>query len=277
MRSLNSEFPSREGRSVVPFSKREGVDHMGRMMFSLTPAESKRLIAKGIVKLPEVQNALEHGKLVVAGGTTNAYIAEELLGRTIDKGHYTAGIVVEGTAGETTPQMRVKPVVFEDGKESDRTWQDVIKEFRGQDVFIKGANAIDVFGHAGILVGSRAGGTIGGVYAILLSRGCHLILPVGLEKLIPSVEDASRHLGQDTLDICMGEKCGLFPVVTGKVFTEVEALAMLFSVDAYHVASGGVGGSEGSVTLVVEGELSTLKDIQAFLEKEIKGEPAITL
>ena len=38
----------------------------------LTVAESKRLIAKGVAALPEIQNAMQEGMVVVATGTTNA-------------------------------------------------------------------------------------------------------------------------------------------------------------------------------------------------------------
>ena len=44
----------------------------------LTPYESRRLIAKGVVVLPEVKRALESHWFVVSRGTTMAYIVEEL-------------------------------------------------------------------------------------------------------------------------------------------------------------------------------------------------------
>ena len=47
----------------------------------LTVAESKRLIAKGVAALPEVMQAMEERTVVVATGTTNAYVLEELWGK----------------------------------------------------------------------------------------------------------------------------------------------------------------------------------------------------
>ena len=47
---------------------------------TLTPSESKRLIARGVKALPSVQHALKNNTIILAGGTTNAFIAEELLG-----------------------------------------------------------------------------------------------------------------------------------------------------------------------------------------------------
>jgi hypothetical protein len=60
------------------------------------------------------------------------------------------------------------------------------------------------------------------------------------------------------------------------VVTEIQAFAILAGVKAYHIASGGVGGSEGAVALALEGEEE--KVIQAFeLAKSVKGEPPVTL
>ena len=41
------------------------------------------------------------------------------------------------------------------------------------------------------------------MYGILSSRGCHLIVPITLENLLPSVTKAVQYLGQDTSYYCM--------------------------------------------------------------------------
>jgi hypothetical protein len=47
-------------------------------------------------------------------------------------------------------------------------------------------------------------------------------------------------------------------------------------VRAYHIGSGGVGGSEGAVVLTLEGEEAKVK--KAFeLAKSVKGEPPVTM
>ena len=45
----------------------------------------------------------------------------------------------------------------------------------------------------------------------------------------------------------------LYPVTSGLVVTEIEALGILAGVAARHVASGGIAGSEGAVVLLIEG------------------------
>ena len=47
--------------------------------FSITPAAGKRLIGKAIVKHAAVMTALKGGTVVIIAGTTNGYVAEELL------------------------------------------------------------------------------------------------------------------------------------------------------------------------------------------------------
>lgn len=54
----------------------EITDNTTKALVTLTPAESKRLIAKGVAAMPEVKNALGSGIIIFARGTTNTYVAE---------------------------------------------------------------------------------------------------------------------------------------------------------------------------------------------------------
>ena len=45
----------------------------------ITPAAGKRLIAKTLANHPAVRKALKNGTLVIVAGTTNGYVAEEIL------------------------------------------------------------------------------------------------------------------------------------------------------------------------------------------------------
>jgi hypothetical protein len=112
---------------------------------------------------------------------------------------------------------------------------------------------VDAEGHVGVLMANEKGGTIAMALGPVIARGCHLIMPVGLEKLVPSVIEASRKGGILRLKYAMGLKVGLMPVVNATVVTEIQALHVLAGVEATHAASGGIGGCEGAVVLVVEG------------------------
>ena len=47
--------------------------------FIVTVAMGKRLIGKGMVRHPDIMRVLEQGRLFIVGGSTNGYVAEEIL------------------------------------------------------------------------------------------------------------------------------------------------------------------------------------------------------
>ena len=254
---------------------RESQEQREHALIVLTPAESKRLIAKAVAALPEVKRALKKGMVIIANGTTTAFVAEEILGISIEpKVNYALGLISEGELNTNASENKLRPYVLRDGKPVDMALPEALQEFTADDVFIKGANAVDVQGNAGILAVNLAGGTIGNAWPIVMARGSHLIVPVGLEKLIPSVIEASQACSIFRFKYSTGVPATLIPLVAAKVVTEIQAFQMLGKVKATHVASGGVGGAEGSVVLSLEGKPEDLE--QAFeLVKSIKGEPPV--
>lgn len=245
-------------------------------LVSLTPAESKRLIAKGTAAMPEVRNALENGWVIIARGSTNAFVAEEILKKELTpKSEYATGCIVEGELRiNSSPNARTV-YVMRQGSLVDTRPQEAIKEFGKDDVFIKGASAVDGSGEVGVLAAGTDGGTIGYALPTLLARSAHLIVPVGLEKLIPSVAEASRKCGVFNYEYSTGLPCALIPVPNAKVVTEIQAFGVLAGVSGTHVASGGIGGSEGAVVLVLEGNKANIERALALV-REIKGEAPVT-
>ncbi|MFB3853269.1 MAG: hypothetical protein ACE148_05525 [Vicinamibacterales bacterium] len=242
----------------------------------LNPSESRRLLAKATAALPEVRRAFAEGTIIIARGITNAYVTEELLGIKVEpKAGLTVGMVCGGlTTGNSGPPATTSHVIRK-GKVVEGADSKVeILSFGPDDVFIKGANAIDPEGNAGIFASSLVGGTIGMAWPVVIPRGAHLIMPVGLEKLVPSVLDAARATGIHHFKKSMGLPARLMPVVLGEVVTEIQALALLAGVRATHVGSGGVGGSEGAVVLSLEGEEAAVDKAFAIVES-VKGEPPV--
>jgi hypothetical protein len=221
-------------------------------LFTLTPSESKRLIGKGMAKLPEIQKAKKKGYLLVGRGSTNAYILEELLGKD-----------------------RTRPVTFHKGKVLPVEPNAVLDKLSPGDILLKGANALDPYGNVGVLMASPVGGTMGQFYMAMKARGLEIIYPVGLEKMIPSVEVAAQYAGTMALGKTIGARVGMACVADGRVFTELDAIETLFDIDAVHFASGGWGGSEGCVILAVEGSAANVNKCLVFIEKKIKGEPPL--
>jgi hypothetical protein len=243
-------------------------------LFTLTSSESKRLLGKAVAALPEVQHAKAHGYLVVSRGSTNAFIIEELMNSKTDKERYVAGLIIKGVLCVLGTDLRSKPVTFHKGEVQAVEPGSVIDKLVPGDIFIKGANAVDPYGNVGVLMAGAGGGTMGQFYMALKAQGVETIYPVGLEKLIPSVEEAARYGGKMMLGRTIGCRVGMACVTDGRVITEIEAIESLFGLNAIHYASGGWGGAEGSVTLIVEGEDNDVGACLDLIEK-IKGEPPL--
>ncbi len=244
----------------------------------LNPAESRRLLAKATVALPEVQNAWKNGMIIISRGVTNAFVTEEFFGISVEpKAGQTVGMVCDGiTNGNSGPPPCTWHVIRQGKAVEDADSNVEMLNFTSGDVYIKGANAIDNQGNAGIYVASVKSGSIGMAWPIIAPRGCHLIIPVSLEKLIPSVIDASKHTGIYHFKYSTGIPVKLIPMPLATVVTEIQAFAILAGVRAYHIGSGGVGGSEGSVHLSLAGDEESVE--RAFeLAKSVKGEPPVDI
>lgn len=249
-----------------------------KALFVFTPTESKRLIGKGVANMEEVKTAMKKANLLISHGSTTVYALEELIGRdnllkAMNPATYMSGIVTRGTLCSTVGSEKPPIVLLKKGIVTPPapTMYEMLLDFGSDSVVIKGANAVDPEGNASSLVSHPEGGTIGWSLGTTLARGIPMIAPVGLEKMIPSVKAAVALCGQRTFDYTQGKTVGMIPLINAKVVTEITALKILTGVEAYHVASGGVSGGEGSVTLVAEGSKESV-DKAIALAESIKGE-----
>jgi len=231
----------------------------------LSSAASKRLIAKGVAAHPHVQQALREGRVVITRGTTNAFVAEELCGKEIDRGAYAAGFIdrvwnVNARLGD------MEEIVLVRGRPSTESPQATLDALTAGDVVLKGGNALDPWGIVGVLVASPTAGTVGRYVAAAVARGVHLVVPISVSKSIhTSVIDLSQEMGTSRLAFHAGLACGMYPL-HGQIVTEVEALHLLYGVDAVHVASNGVGTGRGSVSLLVYGHDDAVRQAFALAE-----------
>ncbi|BEQ16992.1 hypothetical protein [Desulfoferula mesophila] len=247
-----------------------------RAAFTLTPAESRRLIAKAVVELEEVRHAVHDAYVIISGGTTNGYIAQELAGaKNLEPQKFTAGTNTHRLLCVTDENKRTPfPIILHKGQVVAKTTPEVFQDFNVNTVIIKGANAIDPDWNVGVVVAGFDGGTMGKTMGTVQSQGLRYIVPVGLEKMVPSVHAAAAAVGAKRLDYCLGADFGMVIMPNAVVVTELESLEVLCGVEATHVASGGVGESAGSVVLVVEGNKP---DVEAAIKlvEGIKGEPVL--
>ncbi len=224
-----------------------------KALVTLVPDESKRLIGRAVARLPVVRRALDEGVLIVGAGSTNSQVIEACTGTATDPSRFVAGIVTRGTLCVTPREQRLANKVFRRGQEKDVAPLDALAWPESPKVLVKGANAVDVDGRAGVLVAAEDGGTAGRLLPRFLANGWDVVVPVGLEKLVPSVPDAVERLGMARLDKSLGARVGMIPLMGATVVTEREALGILSGVVVHLVASGGIGGSQGAVTLLLEG------------------------
>ena len=249
--------------------------------FLITPAAGKRLISKALATHPAVMKALKSGTLVILAGTTNGYVAEEVLKAAgipndFSRKHFFRGIIMPAVDSVTSEGRLADEskfpgdVIISHGKWlKGKVISDVIDTLKEGDVILKGANALDLQRRqAAILIGHPKAGTIALAIQAILGRRILLILPVGLEKRVSG--DLHTLAAQSNSPGAEGYR--LFPV-PGQVFTELDAITLLTGANAKLIAAGGVSGAEGSYILAISGT----KDQEEATEKllsSVASEPA---
>ena len=252
------------------------VEDVKQGIIVLTPAESRRLIARAVAALPEVQTAYTRGRVAIMAGGTTSFVLEELTGEKIEVPHFSMGMSADGLLTSSLDEGRVNGRVFLEGEMQDLPYPEFVKTMGRGDVIIKGANAIDAEGNAGVLLCNENGGAVGAFFGPAAARGISIIMPVGLEKLVPSVPDAAFGWGLETLDYSMGVPVGLSVLTSVRIVTEIQALCVLAGVRARLVSCGGIDGNEGAVVLLIEGASERFAAALSLVEA-VKGEPRITV
>jgi hypothetical protein len=220
----------------------------------ITTAMGKRLIGKAMVQQPDVQRVLKGGTLVIVAGTTNGYVAEEILRELgqeegFSREGFRRGMVVP--MGVPVPKYDFPgDVVIRDGVwQKGQTIFDVADDLKPGDVVLKGGNAFDAWGQAAVFVGHPQGGTVLAAAAAVVGRRVRLIVPIGLEKRV--FEDVNALAKQCNAADAEGPR--LYPM-PGEVFTELDAIGLLTGAEAWLIGGGGVYGAEGASWLGIDGE-----------------------
>jgi len=243
------------------------------MQFVVTPAAGKCLIARAIAQHPAIRSALQAGMVVIVAGSTNGYVAEEVLSAIgqsdgFQRRRFFRGLTLPPVGARTgtgrLPDESAFPgdVIISRGQwQKGKTIFDVVADLKEGDIILKGANAVDLSRkQAGILIGHPKGGTIAAALQAVVGRRVRLILPVGLEKRVPSDLNELAAL----LNVPGASGARLLPV-PGEVVTELEALTILTGARAELVAAGGVGGAEGAVWLAVTGSADQENSVKSLM------------
>ena len=250
-------------------------------LFPLSVAGGKRLIGKAVAAMPEIAAALRERTVVILGGTTNAYVAQEILASVgkaegFDPKRFFRGITLPvGTHPDSDGRNRFAgDLVIRGGRAvTGPTIFDVVDSLKAGDVVIKGANAVNVeTGQAGVLIGNEKAGTIGAILPAVVGRRVRLIVPVGLEKRVSGDIAGLAAL----LDSPEAGGPRLMPVPAATVVTELDAVRLLSGAQARLAAAGGVCGAEGTVWLAVTGGAAQVGAAADILQACLK-EPPFTL
>jgi len=251
----------------------------------LTVAESKRLIGKAVAQMPVVKNALANGMVIVIKGTTDAYVAEELTGKKSDHAAFVTGRIEPERGAKNLPGVKpINHLVLEKGKIVDISLPEAAKKLKAGDVVIKGANALDYKNKlAAVNILDPMAGTTGITLPIVIARKVHLIIPVGLEKLVAGdLVDLTLKMREpmESLPAPAGGSKALFPgynipsmwLLTGEIVTELEAVNILTGATAFQSSAGGVSGAEGATWIVIRGTRDQVKKAMDLIGS-IQGEP----
>lgn len=250
----------------------------------VTPAAGKRLIGLAMAAHPAVRAALHSGIVVIVAGTTNGYVAEELLKElgqhaALDRTRFFRGITLPpgrpATDTGRLPDTSGFPgdVVLVNGEwRQGATIFDVADDLNEGDVVLKGGNAVELSSRrAAVLIGDPKGGTAAMALQAVIGRRVRLIVPVGLEKRVAGDLDELTALMN-----APGAHGPRLLSLPGEVVTELEALALLTGASAQLVAGGGVCGAEGSVWLAFSGDPEQEAAAQELLKK-VAGEAPFAL
>jgi hypothetical protein len=199
------------------------------------------------------------GTLAIVAGTTNGYVAEEVLkalgqAEGFTRAGFRRGLTVPPGAKASQAPFAGDVVIVNGVWQKGREIFDFVSDMQAGDVILKGANAVDLSARkAAVLIGHPMAGTAGAVIPAVAGRRVRLIIPVGLEKRICG--DLDRLAA--AINSPQAEGPRLLPL-PGEVFTELDAVELLTGASACLVASGGVCGAEGAVWIAVQGSADQL-------------------
>ncbi len=240
-----------------------------KAIISLDTISSKKLIAKATKKY--IEKDINKRLIIIAKGSTNSFLVEEILGKDIDKTKYIAGFIDEHGPCVTCAKYRMKDIIIDRGKIIEDDLTKYITKLSKGDILIKGGNAIDKNGYVGVLLASKEGGTLK-YYPMLKAKGVRIIIPISIDKYIPhDLNMISNMIGIDEVDFSETIKLGIIPI-SGEIINEINSFEILYGIKAYTIASGGLNDRNKLFLLVGEEKnvKNALKDLYELKKNSFK-------
>lgn len=253
-------------------------------VITLTTEASKRLIAKAVMQMPEVQRAYNFGYIALALGTTCGFIVEELCGYEIEHSRYCCKYISSKGPCILSAEERIGVTLFIHGEmittrannssgDYNEVFQTYLNEMGPLDVYIKSGTVMDSAGKVACLAKEKYNGAQGNNYYI--PEEVFSIIPMTISKTIPgSVEDVIEAFRKEKIT----KRCNAEPSdmvkLNGALITEVEAAKSLLGVDILPIAMGGFGTNRSSTTFLLSGEDDIVENAYCYLSG-LKSEPEL--
>ena len=238
---------------------------------NLTVAEGKRLIAKGIANHPQVKEKMEKGTIVILTGSTNTYIAEELINLSEAHGSFVLGYITPATGAPNFKEgvPSTSDITIIDGKwEMDMPYEEALRNAKEGDIVFKGANMLNYEKkQTALCIGSADGGPARRVR----ETKADLFIPIGLEKETSGDLSIFADILTNKPEDISAPRIWLHPS-DAVIYTEIEAIKTVASVNVIPFAIGGIAGREGGVSLAIYGKKD---EVQKALDlvASVQGEP----
>jgi hypothetical protein len=248
----------------------------------LTTAESKRLIAKAVARPDVVRQAAEDGIVAPHPSSSTYFVVEKITGAKPKTNYWVCGAVtpkgmcVEMAmvlgAGYAPKEVSADPgdlratCIVDHGKLApEEALSSLFDRMTSSDAYIKGVNAWT----------SRETWA----YSSAISeRSLHSVRPQeeGLQRHLPgrpgeahtTDNTGSREGGEaDQVQLRHGNARRSVPGRRGITVSELQAIEILSGTRAIPIASGGLGGAVGALTLMIKGQDHRVRQAVEFVEQ----------
>ena len=239
---------------------------MSTTQFTLCGREGRELIALALLESRLFDPYLEKGRVLFKGSATVSCLTRRLVDTPL---RICGRITARGMKGPLRPSEGAHFLLYQGGEVTnvDGSAGEVLKTFGPGDLFVTGANALDSFGHAALLIGSPGGGGYGECMGALYTEGFRTLILSSAAKLIPGdLTQLYSRVSRKNCDFSYGMACSLAPV-PGEVITEPQALSLFARVEALIFAGGGHTGAEDTLAIQISGERDQVEKVLDLVER----------
>lgn len=245
---------------------------MAIAQFTLWGAQCQWLIARCVLDSSLFVPYLSQGKILFKGSSTVSCLTTLLAGTPM---RICGRITKNGMKRAKEEGQGAHFLLYEYGeiRNVDSCLEQTLQALGPGDLFVTGANALDAFGHAALLIGSSGGGGYGACMPFLYTEGIRTLILTSVMKLIPGdLSLLNAQIIRKKCDFSYGMACSLVPI-PGEVLTEAQAIELYAHVNAQVFAKGGFSGAEASVAIQIEGEREEVEKVLHLVE-QIKSLPS---